>query len=239
MTNYEYIFDREKCWFKDQCEDYNDPDKCRQVCLFYLQMHYMFGHSNLPPRFHRQIFLTPEACDRPAFDQLTKLKENIKEFVEDGKNLYLYSPYVGNGKTSWAIKLMQRYFNEVWEYNCFRTRGIFLPVGWFLTKLKQTITRPDASFDQLFAAMHECDMVIWDDIASVKLSEYDHTILLTYIDHRILNGKTNIFTGNLSNTEEMEKALGPRLASRVWYADYSIKLRGRDRRADSGSAANN
>lgn len=229
-TNYEYVFDREKCWYKDQCPEYNDPDACREICQFFLQMHYMFAHSNLPTKLHYPIHLKPDACDKDAFDQLMNLKDNIREFVEEGKSIYIHSPFVGNGKTSWAIKLMQRYFNEVWEYNCLRSRGVFLPVTWFLTMLKQTISRPNDYFDEIFKGLTKYDIVIWDDIASTKMSEYDYTILLTYIDHRLMNGKTNIFTGNLSSIDEMEDALGMRLASRIWYSDTRVKFRGKDRR---------
>ena len=73
------------------------------------------------------------------------------------------------------------------------------------------------------------DLVIWDDIAAGKLTDYDHTNLLTYIDQRKLNGKSNIYTGNL-NEEELIVALGNRLKSRVWNDSSTVELFGIDRR---------
>ena len=73
------------------------------------------------------------------------------------------------------------------------------------------------------------DVVVWDDIASTHLSNYDHSQLITFIDQRALNQKSNIYTGNLKQAG-IEKALGARLASRVWNASERIELQGRDKR---------
>ena len=75
----------------------------------------------------------------------------------------------------------------------------------------------------------EINLVIWDDIATGKLTDYDHTNLLTYIDQRKLNGKANIYTGNL-NENELVEALGNRLKSSVWNDSTIVELFGNDRR---------
>jgi DNA replication protein DnaC len=87
----------------------------------------------------------------------------------------------------------------------------------------------DEEFDCIKSELPNVDLVIWDDIASTDLSSYDHSQLLTYIDQRVLSEKSNIFTGNLDNPE-ITKALGIRLASRVWNSSTRIELKGRDKR---------
>ena len=72
-------------------------------------------------------------------------------------------------------------------------------------------------------------MVIWDDIGANKLSDYDHTQLLTYIDQRKLNLKSNIYTGNL-NYDQLMNTVGARLTSRVWNDSTVVELVGVDRR---------
>ena len=57
---------------------------------------------------------------------------------------------------------------------------------------------------------------MWDDIASTDVSSYDYSQLLMYIDNRLLNSLSNIFTGNYENKDRLEKRLGMKLASRIW-----------------------
>ncbi len=185
-------------------------------------------YSNIPKNRQRPYVLTPDDCDYEAFCELADIKKNILDFVKEGKNLYLYSNTTGNGKTSWAIKLMLKYFDSIWAGNGFRCRGIFIHTPTFLTKLKQFDTI-DEEFERIKNVLTTVDLVIWDDIASTDMSSYDHSQLLTYIDQRMLAEKSNIFTGN-RNGQNIEKAIGLRLSSRVWNSSIQIELRGLDKR---------
>ena len=86
-------------------------------------------------------------------------------------------------------------------------------------------------FELLKQQLTEVDLVVWDDIAAGKLTDFDHSNLLTYIDQRKLNGKSNIYTGNLDETELIE-GLGNRLKSRVWNDSTVVELYGIDRRGN-------
>lgn len=168
-------------------------------------------------------------ADRAAFRELSVIKGDIKNWVSAGRNLYIYSNNFGNGKTSWAIKLLLAYFHQVWAGNGFRRRGLFIPVPAFLNRSKENISRPDPEFIQMRDDISECDLVIWDDIASTKLSDYDHSLLLTHIDLRMLAGRANIFTGN-ADSNDISKYLGGRLASRIWNSSTLIQLKDVDKR---------
>jgi DNA replication protein DnaC len=184
--------------------------------------------SNIPPNRWFPDTLTPDDCDYDAFCDLAYIKSNIKDFVDSGEKLYLYSTNTGNGKTSWSIKLMLKYFDEVWAGNGFRCRGIFIHTPTLITKLKD-FDNKDATYEQFKKLIPEVDLVVWDDIASTVLSNYDHGQLITLIDQRVLNRKSNIFTGNLKKVG-IEKSLGARIASRVWNASTRIELKGSDKR---------
>ena len=82
---------------------------------------------------------------------------------------------------------MQSYFNKIWAGNGFTQRGLFIHVPSFLTRFKEVINKKDEEFEDMKKQLLEVDLVIWDDIAAGKLSDYDHTNLLTYIDQRKLN----------------------------------------------------
>lgn len=196
--------------------------------LRFQEMMYMINSSWIP----RQVIgtkLTPDDVDYEQFVRLANIQDNILEFVTQGNNLYLFSQTCGNGKTTWAIKLLLQYFNEVWACNNFRERGLFINVPTFLTKVKAVIGRPDESFERMRELIEDVDVVVWDDIASTKLSDFDYNTLLTYIDKRTLEGKCNIYTGNIIPTD-LDKYVGQRLASRVLNHSTVIELKGKDRR---------
>lgn len=225
---YEYIFDKNKCWYTSVCGKYGSPE-CNAGCIRYMEMDFLMQNSGIPRNKQYSVLLTPSKEDVQAFVTLKEIKDDIITFVENGESVYIYSHNFGNGKTTWAIKLMQKYFDKVWAGNGFRCRGIFIHVPTFLTKIKEGISRKDEDFETLKSRLMTVDLVIWDDIAATKLGDFDHANLLTYIDQRKLNQLSNIYTGNLDR-DELQEALGNRLASRVWNDSIRVKFVGADRR---------
>lgn len=227
---YEYKFDFENCWYKDVCiHPKNGTCNSSYTCIRHMEMDYLLYFSQIPKRRQYPVSLSPEDIDYDKFIRLAEIKDNIEDFINCGKNLYIASQYTGNGKTSWAIKLMLRYFDSIWSGNGFRPRGVFIHVPTFLTQLKINISKKDMEFQSILDNLYDIDLVIWDDIASTKLTAYEHSQLLTYIDQRILAEKSNIFTGNLPSKQELEFNLGVRLASRIMSGEM-IEFKGRDRR---------
>ena len=178
-------------------------------------MKYLMDNSNIPKAKQLPQTLTAPKCDIAAFRRLAEIKNNITDFVDCGCNFYIASDRTGNGKTSWAIKLMLKYFDEVWAGNGFRTRALFIHVPSFLLKCKD-FSNKDEAFEELKKLLPVVDLVVWDDIASTDVSAYDYSQLLMYIDNRLLNERSNIFTGNYKNRDRLEKRLGMKLASRIW-----------------------
>jgi DNA replication protein DnaC len=193
-----------------------------------MEMHYLMNNSGIPVNRQYPVSLVPAKQDVQAFVLLRDIKDDILTFVSQGESAYIYSSNFGNGKTSWAIKLLQKYFDEVWAGNGFRCRGIFVHVPTFLSKIKDGISRKDDEFETLKSRLPSVDLVVWDDIAATKLSDFDHANLLTYIDQRKLNGLSNVYTGNLSQSE-LAAALGNRLASRVWNDSQTVQFVGAHR----------
>lgn len=194
-----------------------------------MEMNYLMDTSGIPKPRQYPTALTPAKEDVQAFVDLREIKDDIVNFVHNGESLYIYSPLFGNGKTTWGIKLLTKWFDEVWAGNGFRCRGVFIHVPTFLTKIKENISRKDEDFETTRNRLLYTDLVVWDDIAATKLGDFDHANLLTYIDQRRLNGLANIYTGNLQ-FKEMATALGNRLTSRVWNDSTRIQFVGNDRR---------
>lgn len=216
----------EECWYQGVCP--KSPNGCSPTCLRYVEMLNLVQQSNIPEAKWVPVKLRP-GKDRDAFIRLQDIKNNIKEWTQAGNNLYIFSTVCGNGKTSWSIKLMLAYFNEVWAGNGFRRRGIFMSASEFMDRSREIINNRDEEFVKLRNEIIECDLVIWDDITSTKLTDFNHSLLLNFIDARALAGKANIFTGNVDYSG-MVKNLGSRLASRVWNASEVIEFVDQDKR---------
>jgi len=215
------------CWYTKTCKNYKE--NCMNNCIRYNEMNYLMKSARIPKGNQFKNELIPSPIDVENFKYLAKIKKDVTNFIKNGENLYIFSSTFGNGKTTWSIKIMQSYFNQIWAGNGFTQRGLFIHVPSFLTKFKEVINKKDEEFEDMKKQLLEVDLVIWDDIAAGKLTDYDHTNLLTYIDQRKLNGKSNIYTGNL-NEQELVEALGNRLKSRVYNDSAVVELFGNDRR---------
>ena len=210
----------EKCWYKEVCKN----NQCTN-CIRYSEMKYLMDNSGIPEKRQFPVTLTCDAIDREAFMELADIKSDIENFVNNGECLYITSDKTGNGKTSWAIKIMLKYFDCIWAGNGFRVRGYFVHVPTFLNMLKDFSN----SHNELKTIIENADLVVWDDIVAAKLSDNDLSQLLSFIDTRMYKQLSNIYTGNIDSREVFEQKLGARLTSRIWSSNV-IKLKGKDRR---------
>lgn len=213
------------CWYREVC-----TNECNGSCIRYLEMSYLMDHSNIPKNLQTPKKLIPDSCDFDTFTKLAEIKSNITEFVKDGRSLYICGRTTGNGKTSWAIKILLKYFDSVWPGNGFRTRGVFVHVPTFLLKCKD-FNNKDPEFEELKQSILTADLVVWDDIASTNISAYDYSQLIMCLDARFSSGLSNIYTGNIIDKENLTSALGAKLTSRILSADTVMAIfLGGDRR---------
>ena len=202
----------ENCLYKDVCNN-----TCTNACIRYIQMSRLLELSNLPLCYQKPTTIYSTNNDHDAYIELANIKSNIEEFVKSGKNLYICSTTCGNAKTTWATKLMLKYFDCTWPNSYDITRGLFVHIPTLLLDLKKFDNTPE-----YINRIKEADLVIWDDLAFNKLTSYEHEQLLQYIDYRICSGKSNIYTSNLVTLEDLKKHVGGRLASRVFNGSNQI-----------------
>lgn len=209
------------CWYVDICTD--DCSKC----LTYKQMKWQFDNSGLPKSKYKPIKLTPQKIDRDTFKQLASIRKDIVSFVDEGRNLYICSKYFGNGKTSWAIKMLQTYFHYTAEGSVFHLRGMFVSTPTLLLKMKDF---NDPASKEFKDNLQNVDLLILDDIAVTGLKEYDYLQLFALIDHRMLSEKSIIFTANVNSRADLIDIVGERIASRVWNNSTIVEIKGGDMR---------
>lgn len=218
------VLRKEDCWYREVCT----YEPCTN-CIRYVEMKYLMEHSGLSKKRQRPIKLKATQ-DTAVFKLLNEIRSDIVNFVENGESLYIYGENTGNGKTSWSIKLLLRYFDQIWAGNGFRQRGYFISVPAFLNQVKNF--SDEHGRQKLLNTLNTVDLVVWDDIASTKLSDYDIQQLLTIIDRRIADGLANIYNGNLTSHDAVANALGSRLASRIWNTSTLVEFKGKDRREE-------
>lgn len=222
-----YNFTPENCWYKNVCNLY-DTDVCDKHCIRFSQMKHLIESSNLPKTLCFPIELEPQVIDLPAFIQLADIKDDIVNFVKNGENLYIFSKNPGNGKTTWTAKLLLKYFEQVWSTNAYAERGLFISVTDFLINIRLSGFNNTNNL-AMMQKIKSIDLVVWDDIAVTELTAQDLDVLYSLINTRIMNGLSNIFTGNL-NDEQLLSILGPRMHSRVWENSIQVEFKGTDRR---------
>lgn len=217
-----------KCYMYDRC---NHIDCGASFCVKKYKLDYLYDKALIPEnlRYTVPMYLDSDFGDKLAFDSLQEIKDNIVDFVEKGKNLYLFSTICGNGKTSWALKLTQTYVEKIWAKCKLECKVLFINVPRYLLALKDNITEKSEYVTHIKENVLNCDLVIWDDISNKYGTEFEMTNLLSIIDSRISNNKANIYTTNISPME-LKRYMGDRLASRI--ANYStiIGLVGADKR---------
>ena len=214
----------QSCWYKRIC-----TEQCSENCIRYKLMYSLFKQSNLPEALWNYKELICHEKDLQVYKQLQAKSDAILNFIEAGNNLYIYSENCGNGKTTWAIRLMYSYFDKIWHKSCFDCKALFVSVPKFLYNCKRSISQDVKGFEELCNLISEVDLVIWDDIGEMKASDYEHQILFQYIDYRINSKKSNIYTSN-KNKEQLEDVLGVRLASRIYNCSECIEFLEEDKR---------
>lgn len=224
---------KEDCTVKYTCKVYKD-NECNfddSTCHRQFKLEYLFNESGLSEVQRRpfNLYLDQDECDKNVFIELKEISKNIVEFVDNGKNLYIYSNTPGNGKTSWAIKLIQSYFHKIWTYSPFECKALFIHVPTLLLELKRNISRHSDYIDFIEERVMSADLVVWDDIATKSASEFEHEHLLSMIDRRMFDNKSNIFTSNIS-PNDISEALGDRLGSRIVNKSQVKQLVGKDKR---------
>ena len=206
------------CLYKKIC-----TNKCSETCIRYLQMNRLLELSNLPTKYQTPVKIISVDEDRPSYIELAKIKDNIEDFVSKGKNLYICSSTCGNAKTSWAVKLMLKYFDRMWPNSYDVTRGLYVHVPTLLLDIKNFGNVPN-----YVSRINEADVVIWDDIAFSKLTEYEHEQLLQFIDNRMASGLSNIYTSNITDANELANYVGNRLSSRIYSSSKVIEFKAGD-----------
>lgn len=217
---------------QNTCNKYKNgrcvPD---QFCIKLFKLAYLYRESLLSDKQREYVALRVDSdgTDREAFLVLKDIESNIEKFVEEGQSLMIYSSNCGNGKTAWAIRLIQAYFQAIWHKCDLNCKALFINVPRFLLELKANISNKSDYVEHIRSQILSADLVVWDEIATKSVTEFEHENLLSLVNSRIDLGKAQIFTSNLS-PDSMKDVIGDRLYSRIVNLSTVLEFRGADKR---------
>lgn len=221
------MLDNKDCWLKDRC---NHRD-CNGFCMRHFKLDNLYDKALIPIhlRKHLKIVVDKDKTDLKEFNYLQSICKNILDFVGQGKNLYIHSTICGNGKTSWALRIVESFFDEIWVDSDLSCRALFINVPRFLLAIKEDISEKSDYVRFIKNNITKADIVIWDDIGTKTTTSFESENLLSLIEQRYNLGKSNVFTSNLSKVE-MHQYLGDRLYSRICNMSIDVEFKGGDKR---------
>lgn len=221
---------KESCYVTENCKKFKEHACNDLFCIRLFKLDQLYNNALLTntQRLPLKLFVDADGTDRDKYLRLATIEKNIKNFVQDGQNLYIHSTICGNGKTAWSLKLLRSYLNKIWPESS-GCHALFINVPRFLLSLKDSISNQSDYIDHIKANVLSADLVVWDEVGVKALTSYEHENLLNLINSRIDYGKSNIYTSNLYPAELKEK-IGERLYSRVVNLSEEIVFNGQDKR---------
>ena len=200
-------------------------------CVLNHKMNFLALNALLSEKDKYPVKLFPDA-DGTDYDKFVRIKEiqkGIKNFVNEGKNLVIYSKTTGNGKSASAKKLVLAYFASIIYESDYECKGLYISVPRFFNELKTSISKETDYISYIKENIIKADIVLWDEIGVKDITTFEHDQFLNFLNMRLENGKSNIFTSNMTPIE-LKTKLGDRLYSRIIQTSELIELKGMDKR---------
>lgn len=141
----------------------------------------------------------------------------------------LLTKSTGNGKTSWACKIMSYFFRKIAFNTGLENEGLYIFLPTFLEDLRDNYDNKDPEFDEVLRMIKTCRLLIIDDIGAERVTDWVRERMVSIINTRVSNNLTTIYTSNLS-PEELRGELGDRIASRVLGSSQVVEITSGDRR---------
>lgn len=219
----------QECWMKNQCKKY--PDCPNPFCIKLFKLNQLCDLALLSPkqREHIALYIDADGTDREEFEYLKSIEQHIDKFIAEGNNLYIYSGTTGNSKTSWMLRLLNQYLQKIWAKSDLECRALFINVPRYLLALKDAISNQSDYVDHIKVNALKADLVVFDEVGTKSVTIFEHENLLSIINARLDEGKSNFYTSNLM-PQELQQVVGDRLYSRIVNSSINIEFRGKDKR---------
>lgn len=184
-----------KCYASDYCQ--KDKSSCSDVCGGYRVLRALYNLSRIPERYRYTIALKPEnGEDLEAFTTLDNYKNDVLSMVDEGRGLYIWGKSTGNGKTSWACKIMSYFFRKIAFNTGLENEGLYIFLPTFLEDLRDNYDNKDPEFDEVLRMIKTCRLLIIDDIGAERVTDWVRERMVSIINTRVSNNLTTIYTSS-------------------------------------------
>ena len=223
------------CWMQETCKVYqtgnHDCDFSPNHCVKWIKMDALYKASLLPETARRKasIRVDSDGTDRDTFCRLLEQSADIERFVAEGRNLFLHSRICGNGKTLWAVRFLQSYFDAVWHKVSLDCHALFVNIPSFFLQLKASLGGENNSAQHILTNIEKADLVVFDEVATKSITTFEQEHLLSIISRRLDLRKSCIYTSNLFGSE-LRSLIGDRLYSRIVSTSTCYEFKGQDKR---------
>lgn len=167
-------------------------------------------------------FATDDKSNEKISNVALNYVENFRKMRADGKGLLFFGT-VGTGKTFIAAAIANALIDK--GYNCLVTN---------FSRLVNTITGMYAGKQEYIDSLNKFDLLIIDDLAAERDTEYMNEVVQTIIDNRYRAGLPLIVTTNLTSEELKNPAdvKKQRTYSRLLEMTIPLEVSGSDRRKE-------
>ena len=218
-----------RCYAESYCKKKSESN-CNELCGGYRVLRALYKQSDIPLDYQYNIGLIPDGADIPSFEELAGFKENIVDHVSRGDGLYIWGEHTGNGKTSWACKIMSHYFRKIAFSSGLENEGLYIFLPQFLNDIRKSYDNPTPDFEEKLEMVNNCKLLIIDDIGAEKFSEWVREQLVCIINQRSTHKLSTIYTSNLSLEGLADRLGDDRISSRIRGSVKEIHLTGGDKR---------
>ena len=80
--------------------------------------------------------------------------------------MYIHSETCGNGKTTWAVKILKEYLFKIWHKSDLTCKVLFVHVPRFLIALKDNISVKSEYVQYIKDNVLDADLVLFDEIGT-------------------------------------------------------------------------
>ena len=217
-----------RCWADKYCKQVGQPG-CNNFCAGYVILEILYKQSDIPKRYQYPQILRPDEIDEDVYNYIYKIiTGDVVEWVKDGNNLLLWGENRGNGKTSLACGVANKYIREMVHISNFEPVVYFIKTAKFLEDLRHQYSNPTLDFPNRLKIIENVPLLIIDDIGAERPNDWVRERLLTIIDERYSNNRSIIYTSNCS-LAELHESLKGRISDRINDAK-SLHFRGTSKR---------
>jgi DNA replication protein DnaC len=220
-----------ECWAEKYCKQFS-KDGCGIFCNGYVVLEILYKQSNIPKKYQYPQTLVMDPEDKDVFDYISNIMSgDIIAWVKSGKSLLMWGDKKGNGKTSLACAIANRYIRAMAPVTTLEPVVHFIKSAKFLEEVRQQFNNPTPEFPTRMKLIETVSLLIIDDIGAEKPTDWVRERLLNIIDERYSNDLSTIYTSNC-NLSELNENLHGRIADRIKDAK-SLNFKGASKRGQN------